>query len=339
MPAGKAALTSTEWFKGVNKEPVLFKLRPEGMTSVYEVSEEEGGRSRTKDVARSIGKSANVSLKTNGYIQFEVQGYFWDSWEKRWLSLSNSNKSLFFFKDENSPLSLLEIPLEKIEDIVPDSLNEVDFFIVIKSGNGILNYKLKAESGTEREEWISSLKDHKSKYLANLQIEAKKTEQVQKESKNKSEISLTQEEEPKKEEKKIEKEKNEEDDIFEGYLKFFQNGYIWNAWALIAARVIESEGLLILSPSFTSPIQERIHLDKVSGVFATKNFDNQPYTFQIVTPIKVFHLKANSEEEKTTWVQHLERIRKKLSGQFQDEDEEDTEIEGEEKNEKVKKKI
>lgn len=83
MPSGKPALNSSEWFSGTNKPPVLLNLRPEGMTSVYEIKEEEGGRSRFKDEARKKATpNTSAEPRTSGSVSMLVQGYIWNSWEK-----------------------------------------------------------------------------------------------------------------------------------------------------------------------------------------------------------------------------------------------------------------
>lgn len=312
--SGKPNLQAGDWFKGKDSEPNFISLKPEGMKSIYEVPIEQGGKNRAHNLESTslISKKGNgnpVIDFTKGYILIQTPGKrLWVTWEKRWLTTDDSAIHLFS-KPEDS-VSLYTIPFNRITEIVPHLQIPTGFSI--HGSFSVPAYHFKLDSALERDGWLASLKDMKSKWGLMKQssvpenIMISKTpsfSQIPQFIPNNLDINdLSNENQTTRD--------SHNPGISNGYLQMRKAGLFKDYWVKQFLK-IENNLLFVLHEEEGNLIYT-IHLDKISAVFEVHHFQPLKNTFQISTPGLVFNFQASNPEECHQWISTLEEIRKRF---------------------------
>jgi len=154
VPGPQPALFVSDWLDGNNSRPSMISMKPDGLKSVFEVSKEEGGKSKEDEIQRIRSRTSSKSIIdaktmaqlrkpeiTEGPVQVYTNGWL-RKWGDRWLELGKDY--LYVYESQGSPNLMLCIPLESIQKvdnstayditsgklfmIESDSLSEVEHF-------------------------------------------------------------------------------------------------------------------------------------------------------------------------------------------------------------------
>lgn len=185
VPSSEPSISAKSWRSGQDAPPKLANMKPADMLSVYEVDLEMGGRSKIKDMYRSLGRRSgspqrlrleqfalpseiekrldsglDFKLYTEGQVFLEIPGWMFKSFKKRFLRLKKDTVHCFETEDSATPTE--SIPFSSIDKIVSSDENEVIFVIRTKPdtrGNLAPEYTFSTSSIQEKEMWIFSLDD------------------------------------------------------------------------------------------------------------------------------------------------------------------------------------
>eukprot|EP01137_Pigoraptor_chileana_P021150 Opistho-2@84497 len=178
-PTGEPGCTNDAWFEG-NSAPIPTRsLQPDGVTSVYDVPESEGGKKRapnpTDSASATGGNGADgedgdfVSLDKDdldrrsiplgvceGALDELTSAYF-RKWKTHWASLKDG--MLYFFDTREAPNSSMRVPLSRAEFSKEDitawgGIQDLCFHITAPGG---IDLHLKAPTAAEREKWCAAI--------------------------------------------------------------------------------------------------------------------------------------------------------------------------------------
>lgn len=275
-------------------------MRPEGAVSVFEVPESQGGKSRLKDEQRKAaikqGESTPVvvDLLTEGYLDLNVPGWFFDSWESRWWTVKHNH--LYSFRTHESPDAidsfhfkhLLKVYPAEVEGSEPTLQEQISFYIETDKAKQALLY-LQADTRELRDDWVRSLQSVLEQFRSQAQTPAAPASPV-----DRPAVS------------------------FEGvasYLEELVPGWFGDKlvkrWYAIHGPILyafERPGVGV------EAAVQNVHLDKVLSVHKTHGITTKTSnpTFQISTPLKVLNLVAPDEETRSKWVSELDRLVRRL---------------------------
>eukprot|EP01097_Dermamoeba_algensis_P006258 TRINITY_DN3919_c0_g2_i1.p1 TRINITY_DN3919_c0_g2~~TRINITY_DN3919_c0_g2_i1.p1 ORF type:complete len:891 (-),score=211.28 TRINITY_DN3919_c0_g2_i1:215-2857(-) len=306
--SGEPALNAAEWFSGKTSGPKTKSLKPAGAKSVFEVPEEQGGKtpvivrrsegsaisdpkdtSQSQSLAQAVQSSISKSNKMEeGEVHMQEAGWFGYNWVSRWLSVEGN--FAYCFEKQESPSALLIINYDDIESIEPLPENycqDKSAFSLKVKGNKI--YKFAVASVQEREQWIYTLKNKPEPEDNQPQEEGGEPKQSEGENNTNSSSSSS---EPK----------------FDGELSLRYAGWIFYAWY---TRHCELKGNMLYT--YRSNIKadkenflESFHLGKIISIIKTENIDKSyPFTFKMTTPFKAIHFAAPTKQERDRWLKEI----------------------------------
>lgn len=143
-------------------------LRPADVKSVYEVAEEDGGRSRARDQVRQMGNapeasaaesSGKVAVVSEGSLMLGTDGFLWTSWSEAFGSIQG--KTFYVFANKDAAAPLVSVPLDVKTDTglaraVPEEPFELEVAICL-NGKLVGKRLLKTNTTAERNSWILSI--------------------------------------------------------------------------------------------------------------------------------------------------------------------------------------
>ncbi len=165
VPAGKASLSCAEWLSGKNKDTtVVQSMQPPGLLSVYDVPEEDGGRSRLKDNQRGASPSSVKSgplpqVNTGRYLLLEIVGIIWNSWYRRYVIAQEDG--LYCFDNEQSANVLESVQYDNISAIVPSTVDNLAF--TIHAPPQVFTFQ--CQNQEDRDNWILFISDQKTNFI------------------------------------------------------------------------------------------------------------------------------------------------------------------------------
>jgi len=162
-PSGDPTTDCSLWFSGGDKFKVVphtKSMKPEGATSIYDVSEEEGGKSKEKDKLDQLASqqlNTKESFLLESEIKQEIEGWLFNTFETRYLKLIKDK--LYCFLNEDSAQALWELQLLSIKNLaVYDEEEWANRFNIILSNDK--DYKMECKSVDQRDAWITSINAH-----------------------------------------------------------------------------------------------------------------------------------------------------------------------------------
>lgn len=287
-PSGLPGQTGKEWLSGKSAPANTKSLKPEGMVSIYDVPEEEGGKNRELEEIKRSEKAGqeNVAAGTKmtkikeGYLKWITKGYFLTSWYDRWVTIKHD--VIHVFPSEESPAAQFSIPISLVKDVEIDSAFPTRFLVTTVHNN---TYLFDAVDAATRNNWKFTI------------LEAKK-KLVEKDIKSKSDHhdSASKDEEPP-----------------EGWMMIQTMGWLFESWQR-RWFVLKEGNILYSYPSKdTTKVHfvDNFHLDRAIAISKTNDIYNQQHTFKICTLNQVVHFATETAEERDKWVSKLEFFRKK----------------------------
>ncbi|KAF2069223.1 hypothetical protein CYY_009459 [Polysphondylium violaceum] len=173
-PSGDPTTDCQLWFSGGEKFKVVphtKSMKPEGATSIYDVSEEEGGKSKQKDKLVQLASTqlnTKESFLLESEIKQEIEGWLFNTYESRYLKLIKDK--LYCFLNEDSAQAVWELSLLSIKNLAvyddQDGEWALRFNILLSNDK---DYKMECRSTEQRDAWITSINAH---------IELKKSEEL-----------------------------------------------------------------------------------------------------------------------------------------------------------------
>jgi hypothetical protein len=164
-------MSSRELLEGKIAPPVLKSIRPANVKSVYEVSEEAGGRSLVKDQLRAANNdkggakssanagSGKIEQLSEGTLMIASAGFLWTSWSNVFVALKG--KTFYVFEDQAAAVPLHSIHLSNLSEIKGSD----DELIMELISTGKPPLKLKCHTVTEKESWKLSFVEAKKKAM------------------------------------------------------------------------------------------------------------------------------------------------------------------------------
>ena len=320
VPSNKPSLTIPEYLKGETQPIQLVSIKPPQMKSVFDLSIEEGGKSKVEEVKKLKTRSltftelkvqqiivkkvpeisaGKVQLYTNGWIR---------KWEYRWIELTDNFVNCY--STEDSPIILFAFAIPSITSVESSSEFQITnnrLFVINSETDKKYFYCTSSELC---EKWIKSI---------NLVIEQNKLANNENQSQNRSfdQIAFVsggdnneeKQEEPEDETGKQVKNK-------QGKLDVFTTGYIYNGWV---ARwlVLDSPKIFIYKAedSFQKgqPSLECINLQKVISVdkleleLSESQF-RRKYVCKLSTASRIIYLSSQEENTLVEWMKVVSLI-------------------------------
>eukprot|EP01094_Clydonella_sp_ATCC50884_P024887 TRINITY_DN6370_c0_g2_i4.p1 TRINITY_DN6370_c0_g2~~TRINITY_DN6370_c0_g2_i4.p1 ORF type:complete len:1509 (-),score=458.21 TRINITY_DN6370_c0_g2_i4:8-4405(-) len=327
-PSGAPCDVSIEqWREGQLAVAPKKSLKPEGAVSIYELSAEEGGKdlneererrrraTATQDeirAAEAVAKGEDPVLPkpevTSGELDHFLGG--WSApWTKRWASAEDD--ALCFYKEEESARVVFQIPFASMETIVRDEKQEGQFVLKLDAAKKNKEYRFKASSDDEAETWVRSLAACKALVEKNGSVFGTKTAPDSSASSGGGETSSAAADSAGVAAKKK-----------EGFLDTLMPGNVYAAQLSWNRRwyTIERGTLLAYSSNkklHSHPL-EKFALSKVIAIMkvdgadtsagggsGSKRGDKKLYSFKVCTSGQVVHLGAESDEDRSEWIQAL----------------------------------
>eukprot|EP01132_Coremiostelium_polycephalum_P008291 gene8291-10187_t len=173
-PSGNPTTDCDLWFndKTFKVIPDTISLKPEGLLSIYEVSEEEGGKNKQKDKLEQLASqlTTNETFLLEGEIKLEVEGWLFNTFQPRYLKIIKDK--IYCFLNEDAAQSIWETPVVEIKYVDIYDPNEAGgdykewinrFNILLKNGK---EYKIECNSIEQRDAWITSIHAHREMKLS-----------------------------------------------------------------------------------------------------------------------------------------------------------------------------
>jgi hypothetical protein len=163
--SGKASQSLNSWTSGETKAPIKISLKPENVKSVYEVSLEDGGRSRTVDEQTKAGKTQEEIDKamrkaeeedvplTEGPLQILQKGWLWNAYQPTYVRLKK--KAIYCFPTADTAAPTEVIQRANIASVSPSPSDDVSFEVVRNKGNAV---GFKAHSTKNRMRWVEAMR-------------------------------------------------------------------------------------------------------------------------------------------------------------------------------------
>ncbi|EFA79075.1 villin [Heterostelium album PN500] len=167
-PSGDPTTDVGPWFQDKNLKvtPHTISMKPEGILSIYEVSEEEGGKSKQKDKLEQMATTLNNNdtFITEGDVKQEIDGWLFNTYQPRYLKIIKDR--LYCFVNEDSAQAVWDTTLVNIKslDIYDQeeirSNKEWELRFVITTNNG-KEFKIECATVELKDQWISSIHAHR----------------------------------------------------------------------------------------------------------------------------------------------------------------------------------
>ncbi|EGC37711.1 hypothetical protein DICPUDRAFT_46298 [Dictyostelium purpureum] len=170
-PSGDPTTDCSLWFQDKNLKviPHTTSMKPEGATSIYDVSEEEGGKSKQKDKLEQLQSNTlnnKETFITEGIVKQDIEGWLFNTYEPRYLKIVKDK--IYCFLNEDSAQANWEVAINNIKyvDIYqdPNSGEKLDpewatrFNIILSNGK---EYRMECGSIEQRDAWTTSINAHK----------------------------------------------------------------------------------------------------------------------------------------------------------------------------------
>lgn len=233
MSFSSCSVSASEYLSGKEIVPVTKSLRPGGVKSVYEIPEEEGGRSRARDQMRQMGNQNDTSaggdaasgggkaqILSEGPLMMANEGLLWTSWQQVYASIQG--KTMYVFPNKDAAVPLLSIALDVKTDTGLARTHPEEAFqleIALCQGGKLVGRKnFKTTSSVERNSWVMSVNQAQEHalVLANSQSSTSSS----------SSVSAA----PQQDETDADEPAAAVDYHLKGYLLKYTEGYFWNSW-------------------------------------------------------------------------------------------------------------
>ncbi|KAN0039091.1 hypothetical protein ACTA71_001285 [Dictyostelium dimigraforme] len=172
-PSGDPTTDCSLWFndKQLKVIPHTISMKPDGVQSIYEVSEEEGGKSKEKDKLEQLsklsigdgnsdGNGGDSSFITEGMVKQEIEGWLFNSYENRYLKIIKDR--IYCFLNEDSAQAIWDSPILNVKyvDIYDEDENtsgeewSLRFNIILLNGK---EHKMECSTVQQRDSWCQSI--------------------------------------------------------------------------------------------------------------------------------------------------------------------------------------
>eukprot|EP01133_Synstelium_polycarpum_P001211 gene1211-1400_t len=172
-PCGDPTTDVGLWFSDpkLSTVPVTVSMQPEGLKSIYEVPEEDGGKSKQKDKLEQLTTklSTNETFLLEGDVKQEVEGWLFNTYQPRYLKIVKDR--LYCFLNEDAAQSLWDISMANIKyvDIYDSEQGDKEwllrFNIILNSGK---EHKMECQSVDLRDAWITSINAYREMALVDV---------------------------------------------------------------------------------------------------------------------------------------------------------------------------
>eukprot|EP01122_Echinamoeba_exundans_P007789 TRINITY_DN2469_c0_g1_i1.p1 TRINITY_DN2469_c0_g1~~TRINITY_DN2469_c0_g1_i1.p1 ORF type:complete len:1285 (-),score=326.57 TRINITY_DN2469_c0_g1_i1:159-4013(-) len=321
---GEPAVSASEYLSGKAIVPMTKSLRPAGVKSVYELSEEDGGRSRARDQMRHLGNAPEAAsdgssaaggktqIFSEGNLMLAVEGFLWNSWQEAYLSIQG--RTLYVFQNKDAAVPLVSIPLDVKTDTglarpVDDEPTQLEV-AVCQNGKLVGRRVFKANNSADRNSWILSINQAQEQALI-----APRASEAQSSSSTSTSSS----------DRVTDDDSSASSNVnyhLNGYLLKYTEGYFWNSWQRQFFSV--DGGVLKMQASDSATeVTESILLDKVTSIYEASNIENANFCFKIATPTRTWTLQAPDDETMQKWISTLEAVSRSLKAAKADDGDED----------------
>ena len=321
VPGPQPSLDIQSWRDGKNARANMISLKPHDQKSIFELSKEEGGKSKVEEIQRQRTRTASkalldtkamASLKkpeiTEGLVKVYTNGWF-RKWGDRWIEI---NKDFFYvYEKQDSPNLTLAIPIDSITKV--DKSSEYE----IKSGN---LFVIESNSLSEPEHFYCSSAELCIKWIKSIQLLIDQSTQIEG---NEEPIFIDHQSSPTKSSLLKSSSLSSNNDttttgdndnimmndacLIEGWLEMYLLGYIYNGW--VSRYFFLTKDTLFVYKNdrikTTNPL-EILHIPKMITVSKSdESHPNRAFTFKLCTATRVIHLASKEEEQMNQWIEQL----------------------------------
>jgi len=296
VTSGDAGTTAPQWMEGDDTPAPTTSLQPEGMASVFDLSEAEGGKDKGAEMRKRLERSgssvavaaapAEVELPrpemSSGLVNHHLGG--WSApWAERWMVLEE-DEGLQFFKSEDSAKMLFTIPFETVTKCEQDEGQQDQFLI-----HGKKLYRMKAEDAATAARWAEAISVATSNWSHPQRVEARAAEAAAPASSSAPGSPVPARAAGK-----------------EGFLEALVPGSIYTGTASWTRRWYVLEGKVLFAYSGNRRLNqhplEKMSLTKVVAVIKSAAMGDKKHSLKILTPGQVLYLAAENAEEQDAWV-------------------------------------
>ena len=288
-----------------------FSLQPEGMTSVFDLKVDEGGRDRAKELLDQANKSTNKKkkmkkIKYSGAFEEIQRGWIFNSYIMRWFEMNDKYLMFFTNRDDAKPSTTIFLNHIKSFTAAPEVKGKVPITIEleeeceeVKEKKALPRYTYFVQSETDAYEWIMSYKILRTLYEEQIEKEKKAEEERKKEMETQVVQKKTKEEQKKEQESKYETCGN----VY--MIKKTMFGTIKRKFLYIEKGVLYSQNVTWWgqqptgTPEMECFLNRIIHLSKSEGIFPASY---KEFTFQLTTKGNVFHFACDNEKDMEKWM-------------------------------------
>ena len=298
VPAAESSITVEAWMAGKDALPVMVSMKPKDLPSIFDVSKEEGGKSRTDEIEKIRTRSstkASLTQKditallqpaiTEGSVQVYTGGWL-RKWGDRWMELGKD--FLYVYEAKDGPSMSLCLPLDAITKVglsVAYDVHDARLFSISASCLGEDEH-FYCPSSTICEKWIESITLRREQLtqddlsVSNLPIFSQsETDEPQEKKPSPPTAAPT-----------------TGNVLMEGWLEMYLLGYIYNGW-VSRYLLLTSETLFVYQQANTktnNPL-EILHMPKMIAVSQSEeDHPNRAHTFKLCTATRIIHLAAGS---------------------------------------------
>lgn len=297
VPSGEVGVSAAQWMEGDDTQAPTKSLKPEGMPSVFDLSEAEGGKDKSTELRKRLERSgsavavasapAEVELPrpelSSGLVNHHLGG--WSApWAERWMVLEE-DEGLQFFKGEDSAKMLFTIGFETITKCEQDG-GQPDQFLI----HGKKLYRMKAADATAAAAWAESITVATANFSHPQRVEARAQASAASSSAEAAPGSPA----------------TARAAGMEGFLEALVPGSIYTGTASWTRRWYVLDGKVLYAYSGNRRLNqhplEKMSLAKVVAVIKSSAMGDKKHSLKVLTPGQVLYLAAEDSQQQEAWV-------------------------------------